>query len=143
MRVIVACDGSVGDRLAERLRREDVDVRLVVAASAPAAAAADAMTGRAAAELLGELAGSDALAVAATREALTAQLATACDRFGVRIVAVCADAAERRLAEMFGVVAADPDEAAAAVVRPAPAPEAPPARGRVLTVWGLRPAPTP
>ena len=64
MRVIVACDGSVGDRLAERLRREDVDVRLVVAASAPAAAAADAMTGRAAAELLGELAGSDALAVA-------------------------------------------------------------------------------
>ena len=42
----------------------------------------------AAAELLGELAGSDALAVAATREALTAQLVTACDRFGVRIVAV-------------------------------------------------------
>lgn len=141
MRVIVACDGSVGDRLAERLRREDVDVRLVVAASAPAAAAADAMTGRAAAELLGELAGSDALAVAATREALTAQLVTACDRFGVRIVAVCADAAERRLAEMFGVVAADPDEAAAAVVRPAPAPEAPPARGRVLTVWGPAGAP--
>ena len=91
--------------------------------------------------LLGELAGSDALAVAATREALTAQLVTACDRFGVRIVAVCEDAAGRRLAEMFGVGATDPDEAAVAVVRPAPAPEAPLARGRILTVWGPAGAP--
>ena len=102
-RAIVAVAGERGDELAADLRDAGADVRLVVDPDAPAAAAVDAMSGREAAELLGELARADLLVLDADRRTLTAQLVAACDRFGIRIVALCAGAPERRLAGVFGV----------------------------------------
>ncbi|MFT4214780.1 MAG: P-loop NTPase [Microbacterium sp.] len=141
MRALVAVDGVAGRRLAERLRAGGVDVPLVVAAGAPAAAAADAVTGREAAELIGALAGADALVVEAARHTVTAQLVSACDRFGVRIVAVCAHEADRRLAAVFGIAAVTADQATAALLAPTPPAAAQPARGRVIVVWGPSGAP--
>jgi len=140
---VIAVDGASGARLADVLRDGGVEVRLTVDAAAPAAAAVDAMRGRAAAELLGELARADLLVVTADRRALTAQLVEACDRLEVRIVAVCAGTAERRLAAMFGVDACDADAPVEQLLhRPAAAaPDTALARGRVITVWGAAGAP--
>ncbi len=140
-RVIVAVDAGRDDRgaaLAAELRDMGADVRLVVSAEAPASAAVDAMRGREAAELLGELARADLLVIAADRRSLTAQLVTACDRFGVRIVALCAGPAERRLAAMFGVTAHEGSATAGEILQPLrpAAVAAAPARGRVIAVWG-------
>ncbi|PZU46444.1 MAG: hypothetical protein DI566_08000 [Microbacterium sp.] len=146
---IVAVDGARGVDLADDLRQVGADVRLVVAAEAPASAAVDSLRGREAAELLGELARADLLVIAADRSSLTAQLVSACDRFGVRIVALCDGPAERRLASVFGVGACAADAPAIEIVAPlgsaahqstAMDAEAP-ARGRVLTVWGPAGAP--
>lgn len=141
--VIVAVDGPRGAALAEDLRDAGADVRLVVAADAPAAATVDAMRGRDAAELLGELARADLLVVSADRRSLTAQLVAACDRFGVRIVALGGSASERRLAAVFGVTACDPDATATDVLAPVRADvvDATPAGGRVIAVWGPAGAP--
>lgn len=141
IRVVVASDRAGAVALVEALRDDDADVLLTVSADAPAAAAADAVTGRAAAELLGALAAADVLAVDAGRHCLTAQLVAVCDRFGVRIVALCDGSADRRLADMFGVAACAADEARAAILTagvPAPAPSR---RGRVIAVWGPAGAP--
>lgn len=141
--VIVAVDGARGALLAENLRDEGADVRLVVRAGDPASAVVDAMRGRAAAELLGELARADLLVVAAGRHSLTAQLVAACDRFGVRIVGMCADAPARRLAAVFGVTACDAAAPATEILQPmhAQAAVASPSRGRVIAVWGPAGAP--
>lgn len=143
--VVVAVADERGAELAADLRDAGAEVRLVVAPDAPAAAAVDAMSGREAAELLGELARADLLVLDADRRTLTAQLVAACDRFGIRIVALCAGAAERRLAGVFGVDACDAPADAAEVLasgaraQDAEAPE--PTRGRVIAVWGAAGAP--
>ncbi|MFT4051333.1 MAG: hypothetical protein QM677_03690 [Microbacterium sp.] len=141
-KVVVAVSAPRRDDLVEDLRERGVGVVVPVAAAAPAAAAADAMRGREAAELLGELAGSELLVVQADRQTLTGQLVETCDRFGVRIVALCAGPAERRLAAVFGVAAYGTDASAEAILAPsaATAPQAP-SRGRVITVWGPAGAP--
>ena len=145
-RAIVAVAGERGDELAADLRDAGADVRLVVDPDAPAAAAVDAMSGREAAELLGELARADLLVLDADRRTLTAQLVAACDRFGIRIVALCAGAPERRLAGVFGVDACDEHAAAVDVLASGKAAggaesEAEPSRGRVIAVWGAAGAP--
>ncbi len=141
MRVVVAVGG--GRRFADRLRDADIDVRAVVSPSAPATAVADPAADAGTAELLAELARCDALVVAAERASLDATLVAACDRWGVRIIAVHRREADRRLAESFGLVAVahdvDPVEALAS-----PATSAAPAarrRGRVIVVWGAEGAP--
>lgn len=141
--VIVAVDGRRGRALADELEDAGAVVRLVVAAEDPAAAVADAMAGPEAAQLLGELARAELLVVAAGRSTLTAQLVAACDRFGVRIVVLCAGDEHRRLAEMFGVSGcADDADAALLLATPTSAPPAdPPARGRIIAVWGPPGAP--
>lgn len=142
-RVVVAVSGARGQDLAEDLRDVGAFVPLVVAPDAPAAAAIDALRGPEAAELLGEMARASILVVDADRGTLTAQLVDACDRFGVRIVALCAGPAERRLAAVFGVSAGDSAVSADDVLAPmsaAAAPEAP-SRGRVIAVWGPAGAP--
>ncbi|MBF4561717.1 P-loop NTPase [Microbacterium sp. VKM Ac-2870] len=139
--VVIASDRVGAHALAERLQDADVDVRLVVAAHAPAEAAADAITGREAAELLGALAGADVLVVEAARDTLTAQLVTVCDRFGVRIVALCDGAAGRRLAEMFGVAASELDDASLEILAPGPLARMATPDGRVIAVWGPSGAP--
>lgn len=140
---VVAVDGARGEALAADLREAGSEVRLVVPADAPASAAVDAMSGRAAAELLGELARADLLVVAADRRSLTAQLVAVCDRFGVRVVALCAAPADRRLAAVFGVTACLPDASADRILAPTPVADEPerPARGRVIAVWGAAGAP--
>jgi len=140
-RVIVASDRADARALIERLRDAEAEVPLVVGARGPADAVADTATGRDAAELLGALAGADVLAVEASRLSLTAQLVTACDRFGVRIVAICDGAADRRLAEAFGIAACEPEAAAMEIVGPRRAVRAPAVHGRILAVWGAAGAP--
>ncbi|WP_431802358.1 AAA family ATPase [Microbacterium sp. bgisy203] len=142
--VIVAVDGTSGAELARDLDDAGADVRLVVAADAPSDAVVDAMRGRESAELLGELARADVLVVTADRRTLTAQLVEACDRFGVRVAALCAEASARRLAAMFGVDAYDPEVAPAEILTGSTAPTEEPEgaqRGRVIAVWGAAGAP--
>ncbi|GAA4060886.1 hypothetical protein GCM10023065_08770 [Microbacterium laevaniformans] len=141
VRVVLASDRLDTPVVVDGLRDDDAEVLLVVAADAPADAAADAVTGRAAAELLGALAAADVLAVDAGRDTLTPQLVTVCDRFGVRIVAVCDGAADRRLAEMFGIATCAPDGVRTAVLHAATAPPTAPPRGRIIAVWGPAGAP--
>lgn len=142
MRVIVAADGPRGDTLAARLRHEDANVRAVVAASAPAAAALDAMAAPEAAELLAELARADLLIVEGRAATLTAELVAACDRLSVRIVPLCARTSDRRLAASLGLAAHDPDAPAAELLASPPSSlPVEPTRGRVITVWGAQGAP--
>lgn len=139
---IVALDAEAAARIADDLRGEHIDVRLIVTVAAPAAAALDAMTGREAAALWGALASVDVLVLGVTRRSLTAQLAETCDRFGVRIVAVCDTEGDRRLAAAFGLAACDVDGVAAAIRAPvAPPAVVEPSRGRVIVVWGPAGAP--
>ena len=142
MRVVVAADGPRADTLAARLRHEDADVRAVVAASAPAAAALDAMAAPEAAELLAELARADLLIVEGQAATLTAELVAACDRLSVRIVPLCARTSDRRLAASLGLAAHDPDAPAAELLASPPSSlPVEPTRGRVITVWGAQGAP--
>jgi len=140
-RVIVASDRADAGALVERLRDAGAEVPFVVGARGPADAVADTATGRDAAELLGALTGADVLAVEASRLSLTAQLVTACDRFGVRIVAICDGAAARRLAEAFGIAACEPEAAATEILGPRRTASAPEMHGRILAVWGAAGAP--
>lgn len=142
-RVVVAVAAPRGDDLADDLRDAGAVVSLVVAAQAPAAAAVDALQGREAAELLGELARASILVIDADRGTLTAQLVAACDRFGIRIVALCAGPAERSLAGVFGLDPHEPSAGAAEVLAPrgVTGPAAPAGRGRVIVVWGPAGAP--
>lgn len=142
MRVVVAADGPRADTVAARLRHEDADVRAVVAASAPAAAALDAMAAPEAAELLAELARADLLIVEGRAATLTAELVAACDRLSVRIVPLCARTSDRRLAASLGLAAHDPDAPAAELLASPPSSlPVEPTRGRVITVWGAQGAP--
>ena len=140
VRVVIASDRPAARALADELEDVAAAVRLV-AGAAPAEAAADAVTGREAAELLGALAAADVLAVDAGRQTLTPQLVTACDRFGVRIVALGDAAADRRLAEVFGVAVCDIAGAAGEILAPGTRVAAAPTRGRIIAVWGAAGAP--
>ena len=141
--VIVALGGSHGLELADLLRDAGAVISAVVDRSAPAAAAVDALAGREAAEVLGALARADVLVVDGGRDALTADLVAVCDRFGVRIAALCDSPAARRTAAVFGVTAYENDVAPrdllAAVGASAHVSERP--RGRIITVWGAAGAP--
>ncbi|RLK47712.1 AAA family ATPase [Microbacterium telephonicum] len=142
MRVLVAL-ASGGGALAEALRLEDAGVN-VVAARAPAEAAGEAVAGPLAVQVLATVSRADVLVVDATRDALTADLVAVCDRFGVRIVAVCASNGGRRLAEMFGVTACATDVVAGDILNsavPAATVSTDAGRGRVIVVWGPAGAP--
>ncbi|MFV0372725.1 AAA family ATPase [Microbacterium sp.] len=143
MKAVVAVDGRRGRDLAEHLAAEDVDVQTVVDAVTPAAAATNAMAAPAEAELLGHLARSDLLIVTCTRDTVTAELVGVCDRFGVRLVALCAQDADRRVASIFGVDIRDRDADAADILASSapPADEEPVAQGRIIVVWGAAGAP--
>ena len=141
--VVVALGGSHGLELADLLRDAGAVISAVVDRSAPAAAAVDALAGREAAEVLGALARADERVGDGGRDALTADLVAVCDRFGVRIAALCDSPAARRTAAVFGVTAYENDVAPrdllAAVGAPAHVSERP--RGRIITVWGAAGAP--
>ena len=83
----------------------------------------------------------------ADRKSLTAALVSACDRFDVLIVPLCARQEDRRLAASFGLIAHEMDETAEQLLTnstPAaasPDADVPAERGRVIAVWGAGGAP--
>lgn len=124
LHVVLASGRADAAALADRLREADAEVRRVEPA-----------------EVRGALAGADVLAVDARRRTLTPGVVAACDRFGVRIVALCDGVADRRLAEMFGVTAVDAADAVHEILAPRARTVPVPPRGRVIAVWGPHGAP--
>lgn len=89
---------------------------------------------------------TDAVILPATRSALTSDLVEACDRSGVRIVAL--GAGDSRLLSRYGLPEALPEDADAWQIADALSDEAPataaapaPSRRRVIAVWGPHGAP--
>ncbi len=147
MRIVVAVDDA--GVLVEGLRREGIDVIARVPASAPALAAADGMLGDDAEHLLRALAEADAIVIEVTRSAMSPTVVALCDRAGIRIVPLVADAEGERLAQAYGLEAplarevepwriaealtgGAPVTASESGARPAP---------RVVAVWGPAGAP--
>ncbi|GAA1467454.1 AAA family ATPase [Microbacterium thalassium] len=150
MKVLVAVDSPDGELLAAGIEREGVGVAAVVPASAVSLAAEDRMPGDEADAVVRALASADAVVVAASRAAITAQAVALCDRAGVRVLAWGDDPDQRRLCETFGVAAPiardTPPWRVVEALREAPAPHDPaPARApsgpRIITVWGAGGAP--
>lgn len=128
--VVVAIPQPRADRLAAELELEGVRVAAVVQPSAA----------------IDHLAGAEAVVVPGARAVLTADLVAACDRAGVRVLAL--GGAESRLLSRLGLGTALPAEAAGwevaaalateSLPSPTPPPTAPP---RVIAVWGPQGAP--
>lgn len=128
---LIALPGPRGTGLAAELERTGIHV---VAVTEPDAVSAS------------HLADADAIILPATRSALNAELVTACDRAGVRIVVL--GAGETRLLSRYGLPEALPEDAdvwqvADALTDEAPptAAPAPPSRRRIIAVWGSQGAP--
>lgn len=141
MNVVVAVDGPRGREAAAVVAADGHRAVTVVAATAPADALADAAATPEAAELVAALSRSDVLVLDARPTTLTPALVAACDRFGVRIVPLCARPADRRLAASLGLVPRDigiVSDLLAPTEREEPV-EA--RRGRVVAVWGAHGAP--
>ncbi|HET8927652.1 MAG TPA: ParA family protein [Microbacterium sp.] len=145
MMILVAVDAPHGPRLAAELAAEGFEA-VTVPAAGPAEATASSLFGEADAGPL--LARADVLVLAAARPTLTASVLAACDRHGVRIVALGDDADAAAAAGLAGLAAPLPVDVAgwrlAEVISGAPVaaaaqPEAP--SGVVLTVWGPAGAP--
>lgn len=151
MKVVVAVDGRRGAILADGLGREGFTIVAVVAASALADLAADTRFGTdTAAQSFAE---ADVVVLEITRATLTAGAVYLCDRRGLRIVPLCAGAAEERLADAFGLETAfstdaEPWRIAEALTGPTAGPEPAVAEtsaggqpNRVIAVWGSSGAP--
>ncbi|MET0734401.1 MAG: P-loop NTPase [Microbacterium sp.] len=149
MKVVVAVDAPRGAELAAGLEREGIEVIAVVEAPAAALAAGDGMLGADASRVVRALAAADALLLEVTRASVSTALVAACDHAGSRIVPLCADAADERVAAAFGLehplrIEIEPWHIADALfAMPAPAPAPAPAAGgpRVIAVWGSAGAP--
>jgi MinD-like ATPase involved in chromosome partitioning or flagellar assembly len=149
MKLLVAVDSRAD--LATALTREGHEVLAAVAASALSLAASDSILGGAAEQLMRDLADADAVVLEVSRESLTSGVVGLCDRAGTRIVPLCADTPETRLAAAFGLEAALPldvegwqlaDRLAAAPASPVAAmPEPARTEPRVIAVWGPAGAP--
>lgn len=128
--VVVAVDQPRAGQLAAELELEGIRVAAIVAPSAA----------------MDHLAGVEAVIVPAARSVLTADLVAACDRAGVRVLAL--GGAESRLLARLGLGPALHDaaagwEIAAALSAESPAPSSSPptATPRVIAVWGPQGAP--
>ena len=142
MKVVIAVDGFAGEELAERLRLDGVEVGAVVGRTAPSAATADALSAPEAAELLAVLGRADVLLLEGRPDALSAELIAACDRFAVRIIALCERTSDARRAASVGIDVRSIDDPVANLLSAAPARDDPePTRGRVIAVWGPHGAP--
>jgi MinD-like ATPase involved in chromosome partitioning or flagellar assembly len=149
VKVIVAVDGDPAGTISSGLRREGIDVIAEFPASALAMAAEERMLGAEAETVLRAIAEADAVVVEVSRATMSPTVVAMCDRAGTRIVPLCDDEADRRLAEACGLEAplardADPWRIADALVAvPRREPAAPVARPqpRVIVVWGPAGAP--
>lgn len=151
MRVVVAVDGVRGSVIAEALGREGVEVLAVTASVAPAELAADRLPELREAGLAHALADAEVLVLQTDRMSLTGALVGLCDRGGVRIAPLCADAEDEPLAGMFGLMAPLPLDVEPWRIVDALAdermhaqqaePDAPRAAPRIVVVWGPGGAP--
>lgn len=149
MKVVVAVDADARNAVATGLERAGLEVLAEVAASAPAVAATDGLMGAEATRTARALADADVLVLEITRASATTSVVSACDRAGVRIVPLCADADAERLAAALGLERSQPLDvdpwslADAIFAAPAPAVAAPAAVGgpRTVVVWGPAGAP--
>ncbi|WP_396668636.1 CpaE family protein [Microbacterium sp. R86528] len=147
MNVVVAVDG--GEALSAGLTREGYEVTTTAEARALAEVAGDALLGDESESLLRAVLAADAVVLEVRRDSLTAEVVALCDRAATRILPLCADDSDERVAAVFGLeqslgANATPRlvaEALAAqprsVVETADAREAP----RVIAVWGAPGAP--
>ncbi|WJL95143.1 P-loop NTPase [Microbacterium sp. ET2] len=103
MKVLVAVDEPRGSDLAHQLASEGVEVVAVVAADALALSGEDAAYGSDARITAVALREVEAVILQADRRTMTAAAVALCDRHGVRIVALCAEDADRPLAEAYGL----------------------------------------
>ncbi|TQK19046.1 MinD-like ATPase involved in chromosome partitioning or flagellar assembly [Microbacterium sp. SLBN-154] len=103
MKVLVAVDEPRGADLADQLAAEGLDVVAVVAADALALAGEDAAYGSDARITAVALREVEAVILQADRRTMTAAAVALCDRQGVRIVALCAQDADRPLVDAYGV----------------------------------------
>jgi MinD-like ATPase involved in chromosome partitioning or flagellar assembly len=148
VRLILAVDG--GAVLAEGLRREGHEVT-AVESRAVALAAGDGLLGADAESVLRAIADADAVVLEIARDSVSTEVVALCDRAGTRIVPLCLDAADERLASAFGLERPVPrdiepwrlaDVLAEGPSRPDTAPSSPPrAEPRVIVVWGPAGAP--
>lgn len=142
MRVLVAIEEPHATRLTGELSALGWEPMVVPAADR----SPDAVRGRI---LPGQHESPDLVLVSARHDTLTRELVTACDRAGVRIIAVGEGDAGVRLAQAFGLGALVSPSASArellhalhAPLSPIPSPAATPARARVIAVWGPAGAP--
>lgn len=139
MRTLIALDEPHATRLAEELSRLGWDAQ-ATPVTAPGLAAAQGGIRDAGSEEL------ELLVVAARHDTLTRELVTACDREGIRIVAVGEGEAPVRLAQAYGLGAPmSPRASGRELVRALrePLPTAPVRRGgrRVIAVWGAAGSP--
>jgi MinD-like ATPase involved in chromosome partitioning or flagellar assembly len=147
VKIVIAADAPHDEALASELRAEGAHVLAVVAARAPALAAADAMLGAEAELLARALSEADALILQVARESITAAVVAACDRAGVRIVPLAEDAGAARIAAIYGLprtLAVDaPAWSIIEAVGDAPGGPAPTPQevARIITVWGPAGAP--
>lgn len=147
-RTIVALEPRVGELLATELGIEGIEVVASFTPDEVADALADEGIGEGR-RVWAALREADTVVIPATRHALTAAVVAACDRQGVRIVALGDGPAEARLAEAFGLDAplsadAEPWMVARAVTTSAPRPVSSPRAaepGRIIAVWGPSGAP--
>ena len=105
MKVIVAVDGDGAGAMPSGLRREGIDVIAEFPASALAVAAAERMLGEEAETVLRAIAEADAVVVEVSRATMSPTVVAMCDRAGTRIVPLCDDEADRRLAAACGLEA--------------------------------------
>lgn len=138
MKVLVALSEPEGERIAEELRAEGIDVPDIL----PAARLVRVLEGSE------PLAAADAVLVPAERAVLTAELVAACDRRAMRIVPWGAATSARRLAASLGLDAPlGPEDDARRIIQvltrePEPLTAEPAPRGpRTVVVWGAAGAP--
>lgn len=139
LRAVIALDEPYGSRLAADLETEGVAVVATVGAG-------DLAGGEPAA--LSALADADAVVLRATRETLTSALIAACDRLGVRILALTDSPLDDRMVTGFGLSAPLPLGAeawqVARALTAAPVPAVAAVRSgapQVIAVWGPAGAP--
>lgn len=147
MRVFVAVDDATA--LAAGLVGEGHEIVHTTAAVLPALVAGEALLGAEAHAVLQAVTSADAVIVDVRRDTLTSALVSLCDTAGTRIVPLCADDADGRLAAAFGLERAQRRDIDAwrlsEVLGEAPASAADEVSGqhqpRVIAVWGPAGAP--
>ncbi|MGZ0711398.1 AAA family ATPase (plasmid) [Coraliomargarita sp. W4R53] len=101
MKVVIATDD--GDSVASGLADEGHDVLAVVSADSLARVAGDDLLGEEAEALLRAVIDADVVIIEVRRDTVTADLVALCDRAATRLLPMCADEVNGRVAAAFGL----------------------------------------